>query len=313
MRGTMLRDGRIACDGKIIPERCASCWLQLKGIPLAVAGLFSALPENAALLARVPKLGPALAARALAAGRRKDLLNMFATADRVVAVCGWLHDALLANGASAGKLVLNRQGVGISASLAALRRKSRSWSAFRFGFLGRWDPVKGVHILVQAFSRLPASIPAELHILATAAGMDNRKYQDAIQRSAVGDPRIHFLTQSPTQEGADLLAGIDALLVPSQWLETGPLVVLEAFAGGKPVVGSDLGGIAELVRHERDGLLVPHDDVAAWTAAMARLATDSSLYERLCQGIGPVRTMADVAHDMVALYRELVAVNTCAA
>ena len=57
------------------------------------------------------------------------------------------------------------------------------------------------------------------------------------------------------------LSRIDVLAVPSQWLETGPLVVLEAFAAGTPVIGSDLGGIRELVSDGRDGLLVPHDDV----------------------------------------------------
>ena len=44
-----------------------------------------------------------------------------------------------------------------------------------------------------------------------------------------------------------MLAGFDMLAVPSQWQETGPLVVFEAQALGVPVLGSDLGGIAELI------------------------------------------------------------------
>jgi len=53
--------------------------------------------------------------------------------------------------------------------------------------------------------------------------------------------------------------------------------------------------------------------VLAWTAAIARLATDSGLAERLRQGIGAVRTMSDVARDMVALYHELMETDCHAA
>jgi len=93
--------------------------------------------------------------------------------------------------------------------------------------------------------------------------------------------------------------------VPSQWLETGPLVVLEAHAVGTPVLGSNLGGIAELVKHNVDGLLIPPHDIRAWTDALARLAMDANLLERLRQGIRPVRTIGTEAADTAALYRSI--------
>ena len=312
MRGTMLFEGRSACDGEIVPERCGSCWLQSKGLSPAMARSLAALPESLGPLARFPRLGPPLAARALAANRRKNLQDMFAAADRVVAVCGWLRDVLLANGVPPRKIVLNRQGVGDGTPFGGSRRARTSLDVLRFGFLGRWDPVKGVHLLVEAFRRLPKPLPVELHILAVSAGAD-KEYREAVRRSAGGDPRIHFLPDAQNRGSAEFLASIDALIVPSQCLETGPLVVLEAFAADKPVLGSDLGGIKEIVSHERDGLLVAHADVNAWTAAMIQLASDRGLLERLRQGIGPVRTMSEVAHDMATLYRELLAIKTYAA
>ena len=311
MRGTMLFEGRAACDGEIVPERCASCWLQSKGLSRTAARSLAALPKSLGPLARLPRLGPALAARALAAKRQKNLQDMFAAADRIVAVCGWVRDALLANGASSRKIVLNRQGV--NDGRGALRSMRTSLDALRFGFLGRWDPVKGVHLMVEAFRRLPRTLPVELRILAVSAGADSEEYREAVRRTAGGDSRIHFLPDAHNCRSTEFLASIDALIVPSQWLETGPLVVLEAFAAGRPVIGSDLGGIRELVSHERDGLLVSHADVTAWTAAMVRLASDRGLLERLRQGIGPVRTMSDVAHDMATLYRELYAIKRHAA
>ena len=101
------------------------------------------------------------------------------------------------------------------------------------------------------------------------------------------------------------IADYDVLAVPSQWLETGPLVVLEAFAAGIPDVGSDLGGIAELVRHERDGLLVPADSIDAWRNALQALCLDRQSLTVLRNGIQGLRSMKNVATDMSRLYSDL--------
>jgi glycosyltransferase involved in cell wall biosynthesis len=313
MRGTMLYEGHVACDGQVLPERCAPCWLQSKGLPPAIARSLASLPQSLAPLARIPRLGPALTARSLVAGRQEALQDMFAAADRIIAVCGWLRDALLVNGVPPEKLILNRQGVANGTNIGASKRVHSAGDVLRFGFLGRWDPVKGVHVLVEAFRRLPRNFPVELHILAVTADADSLKYRDAVRRAASGDTRINFVPEAPNLGSGEFLATIDALLVPSQWLETGPLVVLEAFSAGKPVIGSDLGGIKELIRHERDGLLVSHADVNAWTEAMLRLSSDQGLIERLGRGIGPVRTMSDVVREMETLYREIVEVKVDAA
>ena len=300
LRGTMLYEGRSACDGEILPKRCASCWLQSKGAPVGAARHMAALPVALGPLARLPGLGPVLAAKALAANHKKQLQDMALAADRVVAVCRWLHDALLANGVAPAKLVLNRQGVAARPRSKPVSKANGDRDMFRVGFLGRWDPVKGVHVLVEAFKRLPADTPIELAICAVGGGGEAEKYRDDVKRSAASDRRIRFHSAIPHQD-AHFFFRIDALAVPSQWMETGPLVVLEAFATGTPVIGSDLGGIKELVSHDRDGLLVRHDGVSAWTAAMVRLATDRALFLRLRQGIGPVRTMSDVTRDMERL------------
>jgi len=81
--------------------------------------------------------------------------------------------------------------------------------------------------------------------------------------------------------------------------------VLEAFAAGVPVLGSRLGGIAELVREDVDGILVEPASVAGWTAALRTLATEPDRLARLRTGIRPPRTMTTAAAEMAALYRRL--------
>jgi glycosyltransferase involved in cell wall biosynthesis len=97
----------------------------------------------------------------------------------------------------------------------------------------------------------------------------------------------------------------DAIAVPSRGLETGPLVVLEAFAAGRPVLGADLGGIAELVSHDVDGLLIAPNNSSIWASAIAELASDPRRIQRLAAGIRAPRTMEDAAGEMVTLYRGL--------
>jgi len=260
----------------------------------------------------VPRVGSALTARALVAHHIKNLQAMYAAADRIVAVCQWLYDALKANGAPANKLVLNRQGVATPGPGASSRSR-RASGVVRFGFLGRWDPSKGVHVLVEAFRRLPSDLPVTLDISAIAGGRAGERYREQIRRSGSRDPRVRVLPPLPHREVDTFLSGLDVVAVPSQWFETGPLVVLEALAAGTPVIGSDLGGIKELIEHGKDGLLVPYGDVKDSAAGLLRLATNRAVLDRLQKGIGRVRTMVDVGRETAALYRELIGMDRHAA
>ena len=108
----------------------------------------------------------------------------------------------------------------------------------------------------------------------------------------------------------ELLRGYDLLAVPSRWLETGPLVVLEAFAAGIPVIGSNLGGISELVEDEIDSVLVEADSIEAWSRAIRRFCDDHCFLEHLRQGIRLPRRMDAVANEMLVLYNQVLGRQT---
>jgi glycosyltransferase involved in cell wall biosynthesis len=71
------------------------------------------------------------------------------------------------------------------------------------------------------------------------------------------------------------------------------------------VIGSDLGGIRELVRQGTVGLLVKTGSVGGWTAALRRLTGEPDLLPRLQSGVKPPRTMEAVAADMLSLYAQV--------
>jgi glycosyltransferase involved in cell wall biosynthesis len=84
--------------------------------------------------------------------------------------------------------------------------------------------------------------------------------------------------------------------------------VLEAFDAGIPVLGSALGGIAELVQHGVNGLLVqPCDEVYAWKSILETLVAKPGTLCELAAGVRPPRGMNEVAREMLTVYEGLVA------
>lgn len=308
LRGTMLKFGLVPCEGRIEPATCGACWAEARGLPRTLARGVGGLPAAVSRGARLARgrIATALSARALGSERLQQLADMIRNADRIVAVCEWLRDALAGNGVPADKLVLNRQGLS-SKDLAALEAQDlgpRPRERLRMLFLGRWDPVKGIDVVVRAVRSLPAEVPVHLTIHAVPAPPAERAYEQEVRSLAAADARISIEAPLPRAGLPAAFARHDVLVVPSISLETGPLVVLEAMAAGLFVLGSRRGGIGELVAEPDAGELVAAGDIAAWARAMARLA-DRHARDGLLRRPHSVRTMAAAAQQMAELYRSL--------
>jgi len=310
LRGTMMRYGRDACDGWVEPHRCAACWSHSRGAPRplarVLAGTSSRLGSVVERILPTGRVRTAFSAYEIASQRRLELATIAASADRIVVVCQWLYDAFALNGVATSKLVLNRQGVDAefaAAVDACAQRRDAGSKLFRLVYVGRWDNVKGIDVLVRAVRALSREVPLELVIHGVGDGPEEIAYKANLRRLAAGDPRIKFAAPVARSALPATLVQASAIAVPSRCLETGPLVVLEAKAAGLPVIGSKIGGIAELVREPDDGLLVPPNNVRAWRDAILRLMRCPSL--SACRTGFNTRTMRDVAADMSAIYREV--------
>ena len=303
LRGTMLLHGTTPCDGTIERGRCAECWGEVRGVPALLRRWQGQHPDASDALARMVRVGAparALSTPGLVERHAARLQEAFELSDRVVAVAQWLRDALAANGAPASKLVYCAQGLAEPATAAPIRSRSTS-GPLRVGYLGRLDPQKGVHVLVDAVRRIP-----ELPVTLTIHGIP---YDDAYRAELVelagGDLRIQFAAPVGRDQLFETLSALDVLGVPSTWMETGPLVVLEALGCGTPVFGSDRGGIRELLTGVDGCRLLPAGDVTAWQSALTQAAAHPPA--RIAT---VVRTSDEVATDMADLYRSMAAVRT---
>jgi glycosyltransferase involved in cell wall biosynthesis len=115
------------------------------------------------------------------------------------------------------------------------------------------------------------------------------------------------------RSGEELSAAVQAasaVVMPSICHDNCPLAVIEAMAWGKPVIGSRVGGIPELVRDGEEGVLVPHGDTAALGAAMLRLQEDPELAERMGRA---GRARVEAHYDAGPHYRAVAAAYRLAA
>jgi GT2 family glycosyltransferase len=103
---------------------------------------------------------------------------------------------------------------------------------------------------------------------------------------------------------ANALADGDVLVVPSIWIENAPFIIKEAFAAGVPVIASDLGGMAEMVVHERNGLLFEPGNAAHLATQISRLLDERDLLERLRRGIERPMSIEQDAATMRTRYAE---------
>lgn len=137
-------------------------------------------------------------------------------------------------------------------------RTVRRYGPFTFGFLGRLVPEKGIEVLLRACRSLPRD-GWQLKVAGKAPGDQApfRALADGLPVEFCG-----FVDPVP------FLDSIDVLVVPSIWREPFGLTVVEAFARGVPVIGSDQGAIADLVGAVGKEWLVPAGDVDALAAKM---------------------------------------------
>jgi glycosyltransferase involved in cell wall biosynthesis len=136
-------------------------------------------------------------------------------------------------------------------------------------FVGRLEHVKGVHVMLRAMPLVLAGAPAARVVI-----VGDGPARADLTRLAAGLGVDHAVTFRGWLTPDHLLPEYEratAVVVPSVWPENFPTVALEALGVGRPLVGSAVGGIPELIDHRRSGLVVPPDDPRALADALLEL------------------------------------------
>lgn len=237
--------------------------------------------------------------------REKHLKSLFELVDRFLAPSRFLRDRYVAWGLPADRIEVVPNGRPPAAVHEAPRRDGRHDV---FGYFGNLSPFKGVTVAIDAARRLLDAgddrFTLEIH---GGAPFQTEEFRAGVAEG-IAACRGRAVAHGPyrREEMAGLLSRVDWAVMPSIWWENAPLVIQEAFQQGRPVICSDIGGMAEAVRDGVDGLHFRAGDAADLARVMKRAADEPDLWERLAAGVPSVPTIAGTAARHLALYRDLI-------
>lgn len=304
-RNTLLQADDSLCSGPEHAWKCAKCQLNDATLYQWPSKL---LPEwlVARMLMHIGKF-PVLTNRRGLRGMHGDwnqrftvLLDAVNKADIIVTASRLLRDLLIQYGVPADKIVFRTYG--LDTSWAEGLQTENASDALRLGYIGQIIPMKGPDILVRAVRTLASKHSVHVRIYGDVE--DDVAYGQQLRDLTADDPRIAFMGTFPYDQIGQVLAEMDALVVPSIWYDF-PLVIESAFATGTPVIATDMPGMNEMVQHEVDGLLFKRRDVSHLAETIERLVTEPRLLESLRAGISPVKTVETMADEYCQIYTTL--------
>lgn len=305
-RGTLMYRGQSLCDGLASAAKCAACCLEERGVPVPLARMVAAMPGSISRLAgQIPgKLGTMFGMHDLIRRNLQTQHEQFDLVDKFVVLNQWAFDALVANGAPPKKLAINRLGVSYPVAPKPSPEHKPTESPVNIGYLGRLVDIKGVFDLARAIVSLPVDVALRVEFRGPLNSAESKATLDQLKEIVGNDPRVEFAPPANWSDVPAVLAGYDVLCCPSIWFENGPTVVNEAHAVGTPVIGTQIGGMAEIITDGVNGRLVAPGDWRALADVLHDIARNpAGTVDRWRMHLPLVRTMDEIAADYLALYQ----------
>ncbi|MFA5134749.1 MAG: glycosyltransferase family 4 protein [Patescibacteria group bacterium] len=194
------------------------------------------------------------------------------------------------------KLLTVRLGVGFAGAPEKRERRSE----FTVLYIGQLVEHKGVDVLVRAFKNIKGD---DCRLVIAGTGPT----ESYLRRLALGDSRISLTGFISGVQKAELFKAASVAVVPSVWYDNSPVAIYESFGYGVPVVGSDIGGIPELIVDNVNGLTVNPGDTDDLERALRKLHDDPVLRIKLsANASASLRQYSFVNHvsELLKLYRE---------
>lgn len=305
-RISLLHSSSELCDGRTTAWDCLRCQMRetrAYRLPsqLLPEGVVSLLLTEASRHKAVTRMRGFRGLAQDITGRKRFLRESLGCADRRITASEFVRSVFRANGIH-DEILVRPYGHDLG-WLNGFNGKAPA-DKLRVGYIGQISEQKGVHLLLQAARSLDGLL-GERVTFSVYGNVDKIPAYGAQLRSLVnGTPSIQFCGTYAHEDSARVFANLDVLVVPSVWYDF-PLIIHEAFATGTPVIATNLGGMAETVQPEQNGLLFERGDVQGLARQLRRLTVEPGLLERLRAGITPVKTIAAEMDELEALYQAL--------
>ncbi len=239
--------------------------------------------------------------------RRRYIQGFFDLVDQFVAPSAFLARRYVEWGVPDAKMAVVENLIPTAATAPA--SLAPSGAALRVGFFGQISRLKGTEVMLRAAEQLGAE---GCETIGFAIFGDYRNQPEVFRADLdkrLGAPGSNVRFHGPYEhdEVDALMQGVDVVLMPSIWWENAPLVIEEALRNRRPVLCSDIGGMAEKVRDGLDGFHFRMGSAPALVELLKRLDQDRDQLAALAATMRAPAPATDTLDAHLALYRRLLA------
>lgn len=235
--------------------------------------------------------------------KQEEWKNIIEGCTSVIAPCHAIREAMMRNGLDEKKVIVVPHGIPMPANVSSF--SSINNSRIKFFYLGRICYVKGIHVLLEAFSGLKEK-NVELHLIGGAGNKGERRYMAHLQRKYKKDLRIIWHGKVEPEQVFNEIKGMDVSLLPSIFLEAFGLNIAESLAMGKPLLATRCGGAEMQIKEGVNGWLVEPNNIEDLRIKMEHIIQNAStLYSMGMGGRKSVISIEEHCKALVNLYKKI--------
>lgn len=245
--------------------------------------------------------------------RKNLILSHLSLVDRFIAPSRFLRDRYVQWGLSEERVVVEDYGRSKPRAVANTHNRS---ARNRIGFFGQLTEFKGADVLLEAMLHLeedPDLLPREaampqLRVHGANLDLQRKEYREKVEDLCERTSEtVRMMGRYSHDSLPALMEQVDWVVVPSVWWENSPLVIQEAFIHGRPVICSNIGGMAEKVTDGVDGLHFAVGDPLDLARVLARAVSTEGLWDQLHAAIPGIYDMTTHVQVLAEMYQELMA------
>jgi glycosyltransferase involved in cell wall biosynthesis len=237
--------------------------------------------------------------------RERFVKGHFANVDRFLAPSAQLMEKYVRWGIDEDRIEVEEYGRLAPIELAPDPAQTREPT--NIGFFGQLSRFKGAEVMLDAMAMLDPDSKAHLWLNGANLELQTEEFQaEFAERHAELGDRITFRGPYDHEELPRLMEDLHWVIVPSIWWENSPLVIQEGFFHRRPIICSDVGGMAEKVRDGVDGLHFRAGDAWSLARTIEKATADPQLWKKLRAGIEEPYAMDQHIERLRELYTEMI-------
>ncbi len=256
---------------------------------------YCCIGERLEQLPFVPFITPIGRTGLIVTQKLNDWKELAATATHFIAPSNAIAEALKRNGCPSDKITVIPHGIPIHHTSYIIHHTSY----ISFYYVGRINYIKGIHILLKAFSSINNQ-NIRLHLIGGAGNKSERHYMRRLQRQYKRDNRIIWHGKLSYEHMIESIKDFHCLIHPTICLEAFGLDIAEALQQNKYVIATQCGGAEMQIKSNNEGILVNPNDVNAMVQAIDKYINNPISAKT------KVRSIAEHVEELIDLYKRII-------